>query len=86
MNLDVSTIRSTAIWVLSVIAVISLLLAIVIKKIVGKIITLVLAAIIVFLGSQQRARVVDYANHLQTETCASHPRFFGIDVTYPGCK
>lgn len=86
MNLDVSTIRSTAIWVLIVIAVISLLLAIVIKKIVGKIITLVLAAIIVFLGWQQRARVVDYANHLQTKTCASQPRFFGIDVTYPGCK
>jgi hypothetical protein len=86
VNLDVSTIKTTAMWVLIVIAVISLVLAIVIKKIIGKIITLVLAAIIVFFGWQQRSKVVDYANHLETVTCASHPKFFGIEVTYPNCK
>lgn len=85
MNLDVSTIKNTALWVLIAIAVISLVLAIIIKKIIGKIITLVLAAVIVFFGWQQRSKVVDYANHAHTSACASHPRFFGIDVTYPSC-
>lgn len=86
MNLDVSTIKTTAMWVLIAIAVVGLVLAIIIKKIIGKIITLVLAAIIVFVGWQQRSKVVDFANHVQTSACASHPKFFGIDVTYPGCS
>ena len=86
MNLDVSTIRTTALWVLVVVAVVGLVLAIVIKKIVGKIITLVLAAVIVLVGWQQRDRVVDYANGLHSSACESHPKFFGIDVTYPTCK
>jgi len=85
VNLDVSTIRSTAIWVLIVIAVIGLALAIVIKKIVGKIISLVLAAIVVLFLWQQRSKVVDYADHLQGTVCASEPTFFGIDVRFPGC-
>ncbi|MET3804594.1 threonine/homoserine/homoserine lactone efflux protein [Nakamurella sp. UYEF19] len=89
MNLDVSTIKSTAMWVLIAIAVIGLVLAIIIKKIIGKIITLVLAAVIVFFGWQQRSKVVDFANSsaksAQSSVCSSHPKFFGIDVTYPGC-
>ncbi len=89
MNLDLQTIKNTAMWVLIAVAVIGIVLAIIIKKIVGKIITLVLAALIVFFGWQQRSRVVDYGNHAaanaKTSTCASHPKFFGIDVTYPFC-
>ena len=85
MNLDLQTIKSTAMWVLIAIAVIGIVLAIIIKKIVGKIITLVLAALIVFFGWQQRSRVVDFGNHLQASACSSHPKFFGIDVTSPVC-
>jgi len=86
VTLDLSTIKSAALWALIAIAVIGLVLGILVKKIIGKIITLVLAAAIVFFGWQQRAKVVDYANNLQTSACASHPRFFGIDVAYPNCK
>jgi len=85
VNLDFATIKNTAVWMLIAIAVIGLVLAIVIKKIVGKIISLVLAAVIVFVGWQQRSKVVNFAGGLQTTACASHPRFLGIDVTYPGC-
>ncbi|SDO47155.1 hypothetical protein SAMN04515671_1043 [Nakamurella panacisegetis] len=85
MNLDLQTIKNTAMWALIGIAVIGIVLAIIIKKIVGKIIILVLAALIVFFGWQQRSKVVDFGNHLQTSACKSHPTFFGIDVTYPGC-
>ena len=86
MNLDLSTIRSTSTWVLVAIAVVGLVLAIIIKKIVGKIIVLVLAAVVVLFGWQQRSRVVDYATSVHSSVCESHPRFFGIDVTYPTCK
>lgn len=86
MNLDLHTIKTTAMWVLIAVAVIGIFLAIVIRKIVGKIITLVLAALIVLFIWQQRARVVDYANHAHSSACVSHPKFFGIDVSYPFCK
>ncbi len=85
MTLELSTIKTGAPWVLIAVAVIGLVLAIVVKKILGKIIVLVLAAVIVFFGLQQRAKVIDFANHLQTSACASHPKFFGINITYPGC-
>lgn len=82
MNLDLHTIKSTAMWVLIAVAVVGIVLAIIIKKIVGKIITLLLAALIVFFGWQQRAKVVDFSNQVHTSVCKSHPKFFGIDVTY----
>ncbi len=85
MNLDLSTIKNTAMWVLIAIAVVGVVLAIIIKKIVGKIITLVVAALIVFFGWQQRAKVVDYYNAQQSAVCDSHPKFFGIEVTIPRC-
>ncbi len=85
MELDLSTIRTSGPWVLIAVAVMGVVLAIIIKKIIGKIIVLVLAAVIVFLGWQQRATVVDFANNLQASACTSHPRFFGLDVSYPGC-
>lgn len=82
MNLDYTTIKNTALWVLIAIAVVGIVLAIIVKKIVGKIITLVLAAVIIFFGWQQRARVVDYYD---SHACTSSPHFFGIAVTFPGC-
>lgn len=85
MHLDLSTIQTSAPWVLIAIAVLALVLAIIIKKIVGKILVLLIAAVIVFLGWQQRAKVVDFANDLHTSACTSHPTFFGIQITYPGC-
>ena len=86
MNLDVSTIRTTALWVLVIVSVVGVALAILVKKIVGKIITLVVAALIVLFGWQQRDRVVDYANEQHSDLCESHPKFFGVDVTYPTCS
>ena len=85
MNLDYATIKNTALWVLIAVAVLAIVLAVIVKKIVGKIITLVVAAAIVFFGWQQRAKVVDYAGQVRANACSSHPHFFGIDVTFPGC-
>lgn len=89
MNLDYTTIKNTSIWVLVGIAVVGLVLAIVIKKIIGKVITLAVAAVIIFFGWQQRSKVVDYANetmnNVRAEACALQPKFFGIQVTLPGC-
>jgi len=85
VHLDLSTIRTGAPWVLIAIAAIGLVLAIIIRKVIGKILVLVLAAVIVFLGWQQRAMVVAFADRLHVSACASHPTFFGMDVSYPGC-
>ena len=89
MNLDYPAIRTTALWVLVGIAVIGVVLAIVIKKIIGKIITLVLAAVLVFAGWQQRSAVINSvtgtANGVKSDVCSNHPKFFGIQVSIPGC-
>ena len=85
VDLELATIRTSGPWVLLAVAVVGVVLAIIIKKIIGKIIVLLLAAVIVFVGWQQRAAVVDFANNLHASACASHPRFFGFDVSYPGC-
>ena len=85
MQFDYATIRTTVLWVLVGIAVVGVLLAVIIKKVLGKILTLVLAAVLIFIGWQQRARVVDYATSVKANACASHPRFVGIDVSFPGC-
>jgi disulfide bond formation protein DsbB len=71
--------------VLIAIAVGALLLAVIVKKIIGKIFVLLLAAAILFVGWQQRSAVIDFATKAQASACASHPDFFGIDVSYPGC-
>ena len=85
MNLD--TIKSVALGTLIGIAVVGVLLAIVVKKIVGKIISLVLAAVLVFLCWQQRDKVLEAGAHLRAEACATAhsdpPTFFGIRVTVP---
>ena len=83
MEVDLSTIQSTAPWVLIGIAVVAVVLAIVIKKIVGKIIVLVLAAVLIFVGWQQRQHVIDFANGVKDGACGQSMTFLGMDVALP---
>ena len=83
MNVDLSTIQSTAPWVLLGIGVVGVVAAIVIKKIVGKIIALVLAAVLIFIGWQQRQHVIDFANSVKDQTCAASTTFIGVEVALP---
>ena len=82
-DINLSTIQSTAPWVLLAIGVVGVVAAIVIKKIVGKIIALVLAAVLIFIGWQQRQQVIDFANSVKDETCAASTTFVGIEVSLP---
>lgn len=85
MNLD--TVKTVAMWALIAIAVIGILLAIIVKKIVGKIISLVLAAVLVFFCWQQRDKVLNAGADLKAKACstadAEMPSFFGIKVSVP---
>ena len=83
MTIDFETIQRSTVWVLIAIGVVGVLAAIVIKKVVGKIIALVLAALLIFFGWQQRQRVIDFANSVKDTTCASSTTFVGIEVTLP---
>ena len=56
-EVDLDTIKTVAMWAIIVVAVIGLLSAILIKKIVGKIISLLVAAVLVFVAWQQRDKV-----------------------------
>lgn len=88
MNLDIDTLKTVAMWALIAVAVVGILLAIVIRKIVGKIISLVLAAVLVFFCWQQRDKVTDAGTDLKAHACsaaaeADMPTFFGLKVTVP---
>lgn len=83
MDLSLDALRGTTLWVLVGIGVVALVLAIVIKKIIGKIITVVIAAALLFFGWQQRDAALDYANQVRGETCAQQPSFFGVTVSLP---
>lgn len=83
MTIDFETIQRYTVWVLIAIGVVGVLAAIVIKKVVGKIIALVLAALLIFFGWQQRQKVIDFANSVKDTTCASSTTFVGIEVTLP---
>ena len=83
MELQLSTIQSTAPWILISIAVAGIVLAIVIKKIVGKIIVLVLAAVLIVVGWQQRQHVIDFANSVKDHACGQSVTFLGVDVAMP---
>ena len=82
-DINLSTIQSTAPWVLLGIGVIGVVAAIVIRKVVGKIMALVLAAVLIFIGWQQRQQVIDFANSVKDETCAASTTFIGIEVSLP---
>jgi arginine exporter protein ArgO len=83
VTIDFETIQRSTVWVLIAIGVVGVLAAIVIKKVVGKIIALVLAALLIFFGWQQRQKVIDFANSVKDTTCASSTTFVGIEVTLP---
>jgi disulfide bond formation protein DsbB len=83
VTIDFETIQRYTVWALIAIGVVGVLAAIVIKKVVGKIIALVLAALLIFLGWQQRQKVIDFANSVKDTTCASSTTFVGIEVTLP---
>lgn len=68
---DLDTVKTVAMVAIVAIAVIGLLLAIVIRKIVGKIISLVVAAVLVLVAWQQRDKVIDYADEVQGRACDS---------------
>ena len=88
--MDLNTIKNGSLAAIIVIGVVGVLLAIFLKKVIGKIISLVLAAVLVFFGWQQRSTVISYADELRTKACATiHPdqfngqSFFGITVKIP---
>lgn len=78
-------VKTIAIWATVAFVVIGLVAAIIVKKVIGKIISLVLAAGIVFFLWQQRGKIESYANEKKNEVCSSQPKFFGISVDFPGC-
>jgi threonine/homoserine/homoserine lactone efflux protein len=92
---DLETIKTVALWAIIAVAVIGLVLAIVIKKILGKIISLLVAAVLVYIGWQQREKVVSYAEEVRGKACESaagavdNPTtarattFLGIGVSLP---
>jgi len=83
VNVQLSTIQTATPWVLVAIGVVGVVAAIIIKKVVGKIIALVLAAVLIFIGWQQRQKVIDFANSVKDETCATSTTFIGIEVSLP---
>ena len=83
MQVQLSTIQSTTPWILVGIAVLAVVAAILIKKIVGKIIVLVLAAVLIFVGWQQRQHVIDFANGVKDGACEQSVTFLGVDVALP---
>ncbi|GAA2017198.1 hypothetical protein JL107_13925 [Nakamurella flavida] len=83
MDIGLDALRGTALWVLIGIAVLALVLAVIIKKVIGKIVVLAIAATLVFFGWQQRDHALDFANQVRGETCAQQPTFFGVTVSLP---
>ena len=83
MDLSLHAVQSTAPWVLLGIAVVAVVLAIVIKKVVGKLIVLGIAAVLIVIGWQQRQQVLDFANSVKDDTCAASTTFVGIEVSLP---
>lgn len=82
-DVDLQTVKTVATWTMIGFVVIGLLAAIIIKKVIGKIISLVLAAAVVLFIWQQRGKVEDYANSVRNDVCTRQPSFFGIDVSLP---
>lgn len=75
--------KAVALWATVAFVVIGLLAAIIIKKVIGKILSLVIAAVIVFFLWQQRGQVESFANDVRGQACAQQPSFFGITVSLP---
>lgn len=87
---QLETVKTVAMWSIIVIAVVGILAAIIIRKIIGKIISLVLAAVLIFVGWQQRDKVTEYADQVKASACVNGKNpdkggisFLGIDVHLP---
>jgi len=87
---QLDTVKTVAMWSIIVIAVVGILAAIIIRKIIGKIISLVLAAALIFVGWQQRDKVTEYADQVKSSACVDGKNpdkggvsFLGIDVHLP---
>ena len=95
MRVDLQTVEEVVLWGVVIVAALGLLMAIMIKKIMGKIIALLVAATLVFIGWQQRDKVLDYAQQVSTDACnaatgtvdqtvaANTPTFLGVEVSLP---
>lgn len=81
--MDLENLKTIAIWATVAFVVVGLIAAIIIKAVIGKIISLVLAAVIVFFLWQQRGKVESYAQDVRGDVCSSQPSFFGITVDLP---
>ena len=93
--MDLQTVEDVVLWGVIIVAAVGLLLAILIKKIIGKIIALLVAATLVFVGWQQRDKVLDYAQEVAGDACNAAtgtvdptvadntPEFLGIKVSLP---
>lgn len=93
--MDLDTVKNAALYGIIGIAAIGLLMAIVVKAIIGKIISLLIAAALVFIGWQQRDKVVSYAEDVRGKACtaaqgavdnattAEATKFLGISVSLP---
>jgi len=95
LRVDLQTVEEVVLWGVVIVAALGLLMAILIKKIIGKIIALLVAATLVFVGWQQRDKVLDYAQQVSTDACNSvtgtvdqtvtdnTPTFLGVEVSLP---
>ncbi|MDQ6657348.1 MAG: hypothetical protein M3Z00_03800 [Actinomycetota bacterium] len=86
--MDLNTVNTVATTVIIAFVVIGVLAAIIIKKIIGKILSLLLAAAVVFSIWQQRTHVINYADDIKGQVCSAQSHFFGITVMLPAdwCK
>lgn len=83
MSIDLGTVQTTVVWVLVAIALVGLLGAILLKKLLGKVVVLVLAAVLVLVLWQQRQHVLDVADQVKATGCQFTPTFLGIQVSLP---
>lgn len=81
--MDFEKLKTIALAATIAVAVIGVLFAVIIKKILGKIISLLLAAVLVFFVWQQRNHIVSYAQDVRNGACSVQQTFFFIPVKLP---
>lgn len=89
------TVKTVSMWVIIGIGVIGVLLSLIVKKIVGKVLSLIIAAGLVYFAWQQRESVITYAEEVRGKACDSATgaltnattdaatKFLGITVSLP---
>ena len=63
--------KTVATWGIVAVVVIGMLLSILVRKILAKILCLLVAAVLVYLGWQQRQKVVEYADEVRGKACSA---------------